>query len=360
MEQNKSKKSSSAQNAGTGSIEKQMAHLLKNDKVVRIIAIIAIIAVALFAINYFLDDPLQLTHTCPTIEAAEATPSPAQNAGGISGGTPTSDGTAGETPTSGGTLEAYFIDIGQGDCIFLEAPDGTTMLVDAGDRGNFPIIDAFLKERDVERLDVVVATHMHADHIGSMAQVIDSYDIGTFYMPEQSATSNSYTDMMDALEAKNVPIKVTKLLPTDTGPLALEWAAGVEVLVLSPFEGKYANANDYSIVMRVQFGATSLLLTGDAETTAERILLKALPHQYVRATVLKVGHHGSSTSTCDQFLSKVSPQIAVISCGAGNKYGHPEQVTLDRLQTAGVATYRTDLLGTIHVTLDGVTAWVVE
>lgn len=283
--------------------------------------------------------------------AGQAAATPAQTDGAGATGAP--------APASG-VLDVYFLDIGQGDCIFLEAPDGSTMLVDAGDRGNFPVIDAFLQERDVERLDVVVATHVHADHIGSMAEVIDSYDIGAFYMPDRSSDSNSYEDMREALEDANVPVQTVKLLPSDTGPLALDWADGVETLALSPFDGTYTEENDYSIVLHVAYGSTSVLLTGDAETAAERILLKALPHHYVRSTVLKVGHHGSATSTCDQFLSTVAPELAVISCGAGNRYGHPDQAVLDRLAAAGVQVYRTDVDGTVHIALDGTAAQVVE
>lgn len=349
---NRSKKTGSPSDAYARQAQAALVRLLKRSRAARIIAAILCVVIAVYALNWYLGDPLDILQTepapAPTLPAAAPAPTAA--------GTGSFDPSAGD----GETLDAYFIDIGQGDCTFLEAPDGSTMLIDAGDRGNFPVIDAFLKAGDIERLDVVVATHMHADHIGSMAEVIDSYDIGVFLMPDQDASSNCYADMMEALAAKNIPIQTAKLLPSDTGPMVVDWADGVETLILSPFDGSYANANDYSIVMRIRYGESAILLTGDAETAAERILLKALPHRYVHANVLKVGHHGSSTSTCVQFLSAVSPDIAVISCGKDNKYGHPDQPVLERLLAAHVQTVRTDQLGTIHIALDGTGARVIE
>jgi len=259
-----------------------------------------------------------------------------------------------------GKLHAYFLDVGQGDCIYLESPDGKTMLVDAGEKESYPAIELFLQSHGVERLDTVVATHMHNDHIGGMADVLANFEVGTFYMPDQAVNSDAYTELMAILTLRDIPVVKAKVLPSDIGPMVMDWSEKVEVLILSPFDGNYTEENDYSIVMRIAFGESSALLTGDAETTAERIILKAFSYRYVMADVLKVGHHGSKYSTCDAFLTKVDPSIAVISVGEGNEYGHPSDEVTGRLHRYGIGIYRTDRDGTVHVSLDGTTAQVVE
>ena len=200
-------------------------------------------------------------------------------------------------------LYAAFIDVGQGDSILLVSPNGKTMLIDAGTPDSFNSIESFLNKKEIKKLDAVIATHPHSDHIGSMKRIIDDY---------------------------------------------------VEVRVLSPIKGNdyEQNLNDMSLVVKVTYGETSLLLTGDAEKTAEAIMLKN-DAGLLKANVLKLGHHGSSTSSSKAFLDAVSPDIVVISVGANNDYGHPHKETMERLSKMDVKVYRTDKLGTVCMMLDG-------
>lgn len=248
-----------------------------------------------------------------------------------------------------GNLEAYILDVGQGDCIFLRSPSGNTMLVDTGESSAFGTVDSFLSSQGVDMLDVVVATHPHSDHIGGMSKIIESYEIGAFYMPEVAHNTPTFEKMLTALEQNDV--NVFKAVASKTS--VIEWDDQTEVRLLSPFNVTYDEINDYSIVIRVKFGNTSILLTGDAENLAERLMLKQLPGSYFRANVLKIGHHGASTSTLEKFLATVDPEIAVISVGEGNDYGHPTKTTLTKLENAGIMIYRTDLNSTVKITMDG-------
>lgn len=330
-----------------------------SERLISVLIILGILIALAVAVNYYLGDPLQMMHACPTPRIVYATHVPSSPTPDPS--TSLSPAPETETPQESaapaGVVDLYFIDVGQGDCIFLRSPDGSTMLIDAGERGNFDTIDDFLKHQGVEDLDVVVATHAHSDHIGSMAEIIDSYDIGTFYMPSYGSSSKTYTDMLEALKENDVDTVTVVVTSLEE---YIPWDPSVELHLLSPLDVSYGNCNDSSIVLHVAYGESSALLTGDAEDASEKLQIKAFPNHYFKATVLKLGHHGSSSSTSEKYLLAVKPSIVVASLGQGNKYGHPHAETLELLAKYGLTLYRTDELGTIHIILDGVGASVVE
>lgn len=239
-----------------------------------------------------------------------------------------------------GTLEVRFIDVGQADCILVQC-EGENLLIDAGDQGSYDVISGTLDRLGVSRLDYVVATHPHADHIGSMAKVILNYEIGTLILPEIPdaimPTTRTFEKMMDAIEETNCTVQQAE-------PLDVFTVGGAEVTILGP-AGEYNDLNDISVVCRLVYGDVSFLFTGDAEATAESDILSL--GSTLRSTVLKMGHHGSSTSTSLPFWEAVDPLYCVISCGEGNDYGHPHQETLDLLDEYQIIPYRTDTMGTI-------------
>ena len=239
-------------------------------------------------------------------------------------------------------LEVHFIDVGQADCALLVS-DGHYMVIDGGNNDDAETIVTYLKNQGVKTLDAVVGTHPHEDHIGSLDAIINSFDVEAVYMPKIMHTSQTFEDVLDAIANKGLKIKAPN--PGDTISFN-----GLPVEFLGP-QREYDDFNNNSIVLKVTAGERSFLFTGDAEETAEKDILNA--GYDMQADVLKVGHHGSSTSTSDAFLQAVSPKYAVISVGTGNKYGHPEKVTLDKLQNIGAEIYRTDLEGTVVCSTDG-------
>ena len=279
------------------------------------------------------------------------TPSPAPSAAASAAGSPDAPNAA-----DGDGLLVAFLSVGQGDCIFLRSPSGKTMLVDAGPAGSFDTISNFLDAQGVIGLDVVVASHLHADHIGSMPEVLDVYPVGTFYYPPYDVESNIYYDLLDALERNHVAASS----PVASATSLIPWDEAISVRILSPYDVIYDDYNDTSYILSISYGDTAVLLTGDAGETAEKLALKALPNHYFRANVLKVGHHGSRTSTSEKFLAAVDPSIALISLGADNEYGYPKDVILKRLAARNITVYRTDTDGTVLVLLDGVSARVLE
>lgn len=238
-------------------------------------------------------------------------------------------------------LEVTYLDVGQGDSIFIRLPDERTMLIDAGEKNNGPMIEDFLHDQEVDRIDFLIATHPHTDHIGGMETIVRSFEIGKIYMPKKSHTSKTYESLLSAIQEKGLKISTAK-----AGVSILE-EPGLSASILAPTKD-YDDLNNSSAVIKLVYQDTSFLFTGDAEVESEEQI-----DGDVRVDVLKIGHHGSQTSTSDFFLQKVSPTYAVISCGEGNSYGHPHPETLKKLNDAGVIVYRTDQLGTIEAISDG-------
>ena len=240
-------------------------------------------------------------------------------------------------------LVVHYLDVGQGDSEILQC-GGQTMLIDAGTNDSTNVLIQDIKELGITRFDIIVATHPHEDHIGGMDAIIKQFDIGTVYMPDVTTNTATFTAMLKEIKNKNLtPVHPTAGMVFNLG--------NAQCTVLAPNSSKYPDTNNYSIVIRVVFGSNSFLFTGDAEKLSED---EMLAHgNNLQADVLKVGHHGSDTATSSAFLSAVNPRWAVIEVGAGNDYGHPHAVTLQKLTAAGVTIYRTDLNGTVTVTSNG-------
>lgn len=235
-----------------------------------------------------------------------------------------------------------FVDVGQGDCIFVELPNSETMLVDCGVYSQREKVEQFLKDNEVEKIDYLIATHPHADHMGAMSHIINSFEIGKFFMPDKEAGSDAFLNMLEALDENSVDSSFVKV-----GDVIFN-QDGARCDVLSPVLDSYDEVNDYSVVLKLTYDDVSFLLTGDAEKHAENLIEGDL-----KAEVLKVGHHGSSTSTSEEFLDRVSPDYAVICCGKDNSYGHPHDEVIKSLEERNIEILRTDELGTITILCDG-------
>ena len=239
-----------------------------------------------------------------------------------------------------GLMRVHFIDVGQADSAFIELGNGQTMLIDAGRSGG-DVVD-YIRNLQYETIDYVVASHPHDDHIGGMATVLNSFNIGKMYMPKQAHTISAFTNMLDVIENKGIDLYTAK---AGTNILS---SGNINIDVLAPFSESNSNLNNVSAVVRITYGKTVMLFTGDAEHVIENQLLNS----GVDADVLKVGHHGAGSASSSSFIKAVSPDIAVISVGEGNSYGHPHADTLAILNEVGADIYRTDEQGTIVVTAD--------
>lgn len=265
----------------------------------------------------------------PSIQAAEHTASVSQSANSSS-------------REQKDLLTVTFLDVGQGDAAVLQC-GGQSMMIDGGKAKASSYIYSWLKKNQISHLDVMVATHTDADHIGGLSGALNYAKVGTAYCPVTSGTTKTFQSFVKYLKKQGKSITVPKA--GDEFSLG-----GAQVRILGPTDPQ-AEGNNSSIVLKVTFGDTSFLFTGDAEREEEQELLES--GYDLESTVLKVGHHGSDTSTSYLFLRTVNPQYAVISVGADNTYGHPTEAVLSRLRDADVKTYRTDLQGTITAVSDG-------
>ena len=239
-------------------------------------------------------------------------------------------------------FEMHFIDVGQALSVLVEC-DGQFMLYDGGNVDDGSLVVSYLQKQGVEQLQYVFCSHAHEDHVGGLAAVMAKFNAGHVYSPVTEASTKCFNDFVKYTQQRGLQLEVPAVGTT--------WPLGsATVTMLGPVK-QYDDTNNTSIVLRIDYGSTSFLLTGDMEKTAESDLVNSGAN--LKADVLQVGHHGSSTSTGYAFLNAVLPEMGIISCGVNNKYGHPHEETLSILRDAGVDVYRTDLQGTITIGSDG-------
>lgn len=246
-------------------------------------------------------------------------------------------------PVKDGEAEVHFINVGQGDAALI-LTDSASVLIDTGTTESGKKVASYIKTR-TDSLDYMILSHPHEDHIGGADDIFENVTVKNVVMPDHTANSTSFDRLLNGIESSGAEvIPAVKGLTFSAGDLHFE--------ILSPTEGKdYEETNDVSAVVRVTYGKTSFLFTGDAEAIIEKELVSG--HHLSHCDVLKVGHHGSSTSSTEDFLRAISPDIAVISCSKDNSYGHPHREVIKRLNDIGSQILRTDTDGTIVIISDG-------
>lgn len=249
------------------------------------------------------------------------------------------------TLSNNNNMLVHYIDVGQGDSILIQV-NNKNLLIDSGPRDAKESLLSYLDSINLSKLDYIIATHPHEDHIGNMSYIIDKYNVGKFYAPKVEHTTSTFEKMIESLIAKDLKINI---INSDTNSIDL--GKGTKVTVFSPINEEYSNLNNYSPIIKIEYGNNSFLFTGDAEKDIEETLYK---NSNLKSDVLKLGHHGSLTSSSSSFLNSVDPSIAVISLGANNKYGHPHKNITDLLSKNNISVYRTDLDGTIVFSSNGI------
>ena len=302
---------------------------------------IGIVLAALIAIGIiFPSETEDSDNTMPSIRSEATSSVDTQESEKSNDGT-LSESTPSESIPKNSVFAIHFIDVGQADAALINCDDHY-MLIDGGNKADSNIIYSVLKKANVQKLDIVVGTHAHEDHIGGLPGAFNYTSADITLCPVKSYDSNAFDDFAKYANQKGGGITVPK--KGDTYSLG---SATVQILGVNGGN----ETNDTSIVLRIEYGETSFLFTGDAEREAEQVILNSGTD--LNATVLKVGHHGSDTSTTYPFLREIMPKYAVISVGSGNSYGHPSEDTLSRLRDADVKVFRTDLQGDVYCTSDG-------
>jgi len=239
-------------------------------------------------------------------------------------------------------LKVHVIDVGQADSIFIELPNKETMLIDAGNNSDDETVVNYINELNYDTINYLIGTHPHEDHIGGLDTVINTFNIQNIYMPKVVYSTKTYEDVLLAVKNKGIKINNVK-----AGTNIID-SKNLKIDIIAPANNYYVSTNNYSAVVKITYNDKSFLFMGDAENLSEDEITSN-----VKADVIKIGHHGSSTSTSNEFLSKVSPNYAIISVGENNDYGHPHKEIINLLNKLSIKVYRTDLSGTIIIESDG-------
>ena len=244
--------------------------------------------------------------------------------------------------TNNDLLKVHYLDVGQGDSIFVELPNNETMLIDAAESYQSENIINYLKNLNYQKIDYVIGTHPHTDHIGGLKDIINTFEIGKIYMPKVVSTTKTYESLLMAIKDKNLKINTAKagtsIIDTDS----------LKINILAPNNSTYTELNNYSVVTKITYGTTKFLFMGDAEKLSENEI-----KENVTADVIKIGHHGSNTSSSIDFIKKVNAKYGIISVGLNNKYNLPKEETITNWENYGTKIYLTSTNGTIRASSDG-------
>ena len=244
--------------------------------------------------------------------------------------------------TNNDLLKVHYLDVGQSDSIFVELPNNETMLIDAAESYQSENIINYLKNLNYQKIDYVIGTHPHTDHIGGLKNIINTFEIGKIYMPKVVSTTKTYESLLMAIKDKNLKINTAK-----AGTSIIDTDA-LKINILAPNSETYTELNNYSVVTKITYGTTKFLFMGDAEKLSENEI-----KENVTADVIKIGHHGSNTSSSIDFIKKVNAKYGIISVGLNNKYNLPKEETITNWENSGTKIYLTSTNGTIRASSDG-------